>query len=57
MGGDESVHCRFYRTVSHNTNDFFDVKKQIEELVQEGQLQNYITWEEKNKQMANIFKN
>lgn len=53
MGGDESVHCRFHRTVSHNTNDFFNVKKQIEELVQQGQLKKYITWEEKNKQMAN----
>ena len=36
---DKNKYCRFYKDHSHNTEDCRDLKKQIEELIRKGKLQ------------------
>ncbi|XP_058211645.1 uncharacterized protein LOC131323822 [Rhododendron vialii] len=36
-------YCRFHRDHGHNTDDCIDLKQQIEELIQRGRLQHFVT--------------
>jgi hypothetical protein len=35
-------YCRFHRDHGHNTEDCYDLKRQIEELIKQGKLQRFI---------------
>jgi hypothetical protein len=35
-------YCRFHRDHSHNTEDCYDLKRQIEELIKQGKLQRFV---------------
>ncbi|XP_058185741.1 uncharacterized protein LOC131302966 [Rhododendron vialii] len=36
-------YCRFHKDHGHNTDDYTDLKQQIEELIQRGRLQRFVT--------------
>lgn len=36
-------YCHFYRNHNHDTNDCFNLKEQIEELIQRGRLRRFMT--------------
>ena len=35
-------YCRFHRDHGHNTEDCYDLKRQIEELIKQGKLQRFV---------------
>ena len=35
-------YCRFHRDHGHNTEDYYDLKRQIEELIKQGKLQRFV---------------
>ncbi|XP_050249099.1 disease resistance protein Roq1-like [Quercus robur] len=39
---DKNKYCRFHKDHGHNTEDWRDLKKQIEELIHKGKLQKYV---------------
>ena len=47
---DKNKYCLFYKDHGHYTEDFWDLKEQIEELIQKGKLQKYV----KNGEYSNF---
>ena len=43
-----STYCRFHRDHGHDTTDCYDLKQQIEALIREGKLQNFVSKERTN---------
>lgn len=39
---DKSKYCRYHGDHGHNTNDYFDLKDEIEFLIQRGYLKDFI---------------
>ena len=39
---DKNKYCRFHKDHGHYTEDYLDLKEQIEELIQKGKLQKYV---------------
>ena len=46
---DKNKYCRFQKDHGHNTEDYRDLKEQIEELIWKGKLQKYVKKEEYSK--------
>ena len=46
---DYSKYCRFHKDHGHNTEDYRDLKEQVEELIRKGRLQKYVKKNENNK--------
>lgn len=43
---DKSRYCKYHMDYSHNTNDFFDLKEEIESLIQRGYFKDFIRMNE-----------
>ncbi|RWV81460.1 hypothetical protein GW17_00057117 [Ensete ventricosum] len=41
-GRDRGCYCRFYRDYGHDTEECYDLKNQIEDLIRHGHLDRYI---------------
>ena len=39
---DQSKYCRYHRDVGHDTNNCHELKDEIEDLIRQGKLGNYI---------------
>ena len=42
---------RFYRDHGHDTNKCFDLKQQIENLIRQGKLRNFLGWDHKDEKL------
>ena len=56
MKGDPNKHnrnkyCRFHRDHGHDTNKCFDLKQQIENLIRQGKLRNFLGRDHKDEKM------
>ena len=46
---DKNKYCQFHKDHDHYTEDFWDLKEQIEELIWKGKLQKYVKKRESSK--------
>ena len=44
-------YCRFYRDHGHDTNKCFDLKQQIENLIRQGKLRNFLGQDHKDEKL------
>ena len=44
-------YCRFYRDHGHDTNKCFDLKQQIENLIRQGKLRNFLGRDHKDEKL------
>ena len=44
-------YCRFHRDHGYDTNECFDLKQQIENLIKQGKLRNFLGRDHKNKKL------
>ena len=56
MKGDPNKHnknkyCRFYRDHGHDTNKSYDLKQQIENLIKQGKLRNFLGRDHKDEKL------
>ena len=56
MKGDPNKHnrnkyCRFHKDHGHDTNEYFDLKQQIENLIRQGKLRNFLGRDHKDEKM------
>jgi len=56
MKGDPNKHnknkyCRFYRDHEHGTNECYDLKQQIENLIRQGKLRNFLGRNHKDEKL------
>ena len=56
MSGDPNKHnknkyCRFHRDHGHNTDDFYDLKQQIENLIRQRKLRHFVGRDHKDEKL------
>ena len=56
MKGDPNKHnrnkyCRFHKDHGHDTNEYFDLKQQIENLSRQGKLRNFLGQDHKDEKL------
>ncbi|XP_065622682.1 uncharacterized protein LOC136064638 [Quercus suber] len=44
-------YCRFHRDHGHDTDEFFDLKQQIENLIRQGKLRNFLRRDHKDEKL------
>ena len=44
-------YCRFYRDYEHDMDECFNLKQQIENLIRQGKLRNFLGWDHKNEKL------
>ena len=44
-------YCRFHRDHVHDTDEYFDLKQQIENLIRQGKLRNFLGWDYKDEKL------
>ena len=47
----KSKYCRFHRDHGHNTDEYYDLKQQIEVLIKQGKLKNFLGQDHKDKRV------
>ena len=45
----KSTYCRFYRDHEHDTDECYDLKQQIEVLIKQGKLKNFLGLDHKDE--------
>ena len=49
--GNRNKYCRFHRGYGHDTDDCFDLKQQIENLVRQGKFRNFLKRDHKDEKL------
>ena len=44
-------YCHFHRDHRHNTNEYFDLKQQIKNLIRQGKLRNFLGQDYKDEKL------
>ena len=44
-------YCRFHKDYGHDTDECFDLKQQIENLIRQGKLRNFLGWDHKDEKL------
>ena len=47
----KNKYCRFHRDHKHDTDEWFDLKQQIENLIRQGKLRNFLGQDHKDEKL------
>ena len=47
----QNKHCRFHKDHGHDTDECFNLKQQIKNLIRQGKLRNFLGWDYKDEKL------
>ena len=47
----KNKYCCFHRDHGHDTDEFYDLKQEIENLIRQGKLKNFLGWDHKDEKL------